>query len=100
MGLNCETLVLPKSGFQFQTQLITIKEDFNMRVILLSLMMVCLFGFHAKACWPTPNYGCEGNAEIRSEYIGSGGGTSQTWNDVCDSNRCFTQKSQRVDILW
>ena len=32
-----------------------------MRVILLSLMMVCLFGYHAKACGRR----CEGFAEIR-----------------------------------
>ena len=42
-------------------QLIAIKEDIKMRVILLSLMMVCLFGYHAKACGRR----CEGFAEIR-----------------------------------
>ena len=45
-----------------------------MRVILLSLMMVCLFGYRAKGC---ANCGdpvtrrCEGFAEIRSEFNGT-----------------------------
>ena len=45
-----------------------------MKVILLSLMMVCLFGYRAKGC---ANCGdpvtrrCEGFAEIRSEFNGT-----------------------------
>ena len=58
-----------------------------MRVILLSLMMVCLFGFHVNACWPTPTSGCEGNAEVRTEYIGSGGMTSQTLHGMMSVNQ-------------
>ena len=55
-------------------QLIAINEGINMRVILLSLMIVCLFGYRAKGC---ANCGdpvtrrCEGFAEIRSEFNGT-----------------------------
>ena len=38
-----------------------------MRVILLSLMMVCLFGYHANA----GTRGCHGFAEIRSKFNGT-----------------------------
>merc|ERR1719232_2122944 len=49
-----------------------------MRVILLSLMMVCLFGYHANACFncdpmgpQPPQLNCHGFAEIRSEFNGT-----------------------------
>ena len=49
-----------------------------MRVILLSLMMVCLFGYHANAgtlCLTPPcdvgQSGCHGFAEIRSKFNGT-----------------------------
>ena len=58
-----------------------------MRVILLSLMIVCLFGYHVNACWPKPTSGCEGNAEVRTEYINSGGMTSQTLHGMMSVNQ-------------
>jgi len=63
--------------------LIAINEGINMRVILLSLMIVFLISYHANACTcvdvgdtygydccrPLPNL-CQGFAEIRSEFNG------------------------------
>merc|ERR1711953_520271 len=42
-------------------------KKIKMKVILLSLMMVCLFGYHANA---GPR-GCHGFAEIRSKFNGT-----------------------------
>ena len=57
-------------------QLMAINEGTNMRVILLSLMTVFLFGYHANTCIVPPCNGpmdnsCTGNAEIRFEFNGT-----------------------------
>ena len=41
---------------------------------MLSLMMICLFGYHAKACGPKRR--CEGSAAIQVVETGTAGGTS------------------------